>query len=235
MSSDTSVETVESYKDDRITIIKNDRKRWNGGSRNVGIDYFKNKDIDYICFLDSDDWWKDNEVLDTIDKNLYDYENNREYDMLIISLELIFPPDAEHDRIHTGKHINNWKNFEEFFLSDNTVWCTAWCRIIKKEKIIYFPECTIMEDRTWSYEQADNIDYDKVKNLQKVMYVWNRMNTRRSVSIVKDKNWEASAYKHVGEQLMLINRLKHPEMIPIIKRRVDECLAKISRGVYMQY
>ena len=234
MSTDTSVETVKSYNDDRITIIKNERKRWNGGSRNVGIDYFKNKDIDYFCFLDSDDWWKDNEVLDTIDKNLYDYENNCEYEMLVISPEMIHPPDGGNPKIHSRQMIQYWNNYQDFFVSEN-LWCTAWCRVIKKEKIVYFPECTVMEDRTWSYEQADNIDFDKVKNLQKIMYVWNRMNTKRSVTLVRDGNWNASAYKHIGECLMVMERLRHREMVPAIRARTDECIAKLRRGVYTQY
>ena len=58
-STDNSVETIKSYKDDRIHLIENKRKRYNGGSRNVGIDYaLNNLDFDYFCFLDSDDWWK---------------------------------------------------------------------------------------------------------------------------------------------------------------------------------
>ena len=46
MSTDNSVDTVQSYKDNRIHIIKNKRKRYNGGSRNVGIEYaLENFDI----------------------------------------------------------------------------------------------------------------------------------------------------------------------------------------------
>ena len=39
MSTDTSVQTIQSYKDNRIHLIENIRKRYNGGSRNVGIEY----------------------------------------------------------------------------------------------------------------------------------------------------------------------------------------------------
>ena len=56
MSNDTSIETIKSYKDDRIILIQNKHKRYNGGSRNVGIEYaLENLDFDYFCFLDSDD------------------------------------------------------------------------------------------------------------------------------------------------------------------------------------
>lgn len=64
MSTDTSVKTIKSYKDNRLHLIENSRKRYNGGSRNVGIDYAKKElKFDYIMFCDSDDWWKDEDVL----------------------------------------------------------------------------------------------------------------------------------------------------------------------------
>ena len=92
-----------------------------------------------------------------------------------------------------------------------------------------------MEDRTWSYEQADNVDLDKVVNLKQPLYIWNRMNTTNSVSIVRDKVWEASAWKHIGEQKMLLARLKHKEMIPILEERIERCKDLVNENKYLQY
>ena len=225
MSTDTSVETVEKYVDKRIHLIKNKRKRYNGGSRNVGIEYALDYlDFDYFAFLDSDDWWKDENVLETINKSLYNHE------LMLIGLECIDNNGVFFKKIH------EYDNYKDFFLSDNKVWCTAWARIIRKDKIVYFPSDSLMEDRTWSYEQADQIsDLSKVKNLKKVLYVWNRTNTTNSVSITRNKIWEASAWKHVGQQLMLIERLKHKEMIPIIKQRIKVCIDKLNNDIYQQY
>lgn len=226
MSTDTSVETIKSYKDNRIHLIQNNRKRYNGGSRNVGIEYALNKlNIDYICFLDSDDWWKHNKVLENINNRLYGNE------MAVIGAEMLFKEGVKY------KTFNEWKTYDDFFMSigHTTLWCTAWCRIIRKDKIAYFPEDTLMEDRVWSYEQADNVNYDKVISIKEIMYVWNRMNTTNSVSIVRDKIWEASAYKHIGQQLMLIQRLKHKEMIPLIEERIKVCIDKCNKGTYQQY
>ena len=224
MSTDTSVETVDKYVDNRIHLVQNKRKKYNGGSRNVGIECaLDNIDFDYFCFLDSDDWWKDEFVLETINRNLYDHE------LMLIGLECIDKNGVFLTKIH------QYNNYKDFFLSDNKVWCTAWSRVIRKDKIVYFPESTLMEDRTWSYEQADNVDFNKVKNLKKVLYIWNRLNTTNSVSLTVGKVWEASAWKHIGEQLMLIERLKHKEMIPILQERIKTCINKINRGTYQQY
>ncbi len=224
MSTDTSVETVEKYVDNRIHLIKNRRKRYNGGSRNVGIDYaLNNLGFDYFCFLDSDDWWKNENVLDTINKNL----NNHE--LMLIGLECINDKGVFLTKFH------DYKNYEEFFLSDNKVWCTAWSRVIRKDKIVYFCEDTTMEDRVWSYRQADNVNLDKVKNLKKVLYVWNRLNTSNSVSLTRNDYWNASAWCHIGHQKQFLTELKHKEMKPILEKRIKECIGKVNKGTFQQY
>ena len=226
MSTDTSVETIKEYqkKDKRIHLIKNIRKRYNGGSRNVGIEYaLNNLEFDYFCFLDSDDWWKNNKVLETINNELYDHE------LMLIGLELIDKNGVFMTKLH------QCDNYEDFFLSDNKVWCTAWARVIRKDKIVYFCENTLMEDRVWSYKQADNVEYDKIKILDEVCYVWNRMNTNNSVSMVRGNMWNASAWCHIGHQQQLLGELKHKELIPILENRIKKCIEMCNSGTYNQY
>lgn len=223
-STDNSVETIKSYKDDRIHLIQNIRKRYNGGSRNVGIEYaLQNLEFDYFAFLDSDDWWKDDKVLSLINNRLYNHE------MALIGLELLDKSGVYMTKFH------QYDNYEDFFLSDNKVWCTAWARIIRKDKIVFFCEDTLMEDRVWSYRQADNVDIDKCINIKHVCYIWNRTNTTNSVSLVRNSYWDASAYCHIGHQLQLLDQLKHKEMIPILKERIEECKHRVRNNVYQQY
>ena len=226
MSTDTSVETIENYahKDSRIILLENKRKRYNGGSRNVGIEYaMNNLDFDYFAFLDSDDWYKDENVLKKINDNLWDCE------LMLLGCEMIFPDGT------TQTKINEYDNYKDFFICDNKTWCTAWGRVIRKDKIIYFPESCIMEDRTWAYEQADNVSLENVRNLKEVCYVWNRLNTTNSVSLKRGSMWEASMWKHIGEQYMLLERLKHKEMIPVLEERIKQCIIKVNLGEYQQY
>lgn len=229
MSTDTSVETIKEYikKDkngEKIVLIENQRKRYNGGSRNVGIEYaLDNVKPDYICFLDSDDWWKHEKVLESINDEIDDNE------MMLIGLELIDQNGVFLTKFH------EYNNYSDFFLSDNKVWCTAWARVIRADKIVYFCEDTLMEDRVWSYKQADNVNLNKVKNVKEVYYVWNRTNTTNSVSLTRSDYWNASAYCHIGHQLQLISQLKHKEMIPILEKRVKTCIDKVRSGVYQQY
>ena len=224
MSTDTSIETIKSYDDDRIHIIQNKRKRYNGGSRNVGIEYaLNNLEFDYFCFLDSDDWWKDNKVLEDINKRLYNH------DMALIGLELIDKKGVFKTKFH------EYDNYKDFFINDNKVWCTAWARVIRKDKIVFFCEDTLMEDRVWAYRQADNVNMDNCINIKRVCYTWNRMNTTNSVSIVRNDFWNASAWCHIGHQLQLLSQLKHKEMKPVLEKRIKESIERVNRGIYQQY
>ena len=90
-----------------------------------------------------------------------------------------------------------------------------------------------MEDRVWSYRQADVIDdLSKVVNIKEVCYVWNRMNTTNSVSMVRNDYWNASAWCHIGHQLQLITQLKHKEMILLLLMIIIQLILFIIKQKY---
>ena len=223
-STDTSVKTVETYKDDRLYLIKNRRKRYNGGSRNVGIEYaLDNFDFDYFCFIDSDDWWKDEHVLEKINSRLYGHE------LMTLGCEMLGVNGV------TTRTYNEAKCYEDLWSLNNRLWCTAWARVIRKDKIVYFCEDTLMEDRVWTYKLADKLDYDNIINLKDYVYVWNRMNTSNSVSLVRNNYWNASAYCHIGHQLQMLDNLKHKEMLSALEKRIRECKRRIDSNIFQQY
>lgn len=229
LSTDTSVETIEEYRSkeeyiDKIHLIKNRRKRYNGGSRNVGIEYaLDNLDFDYFCFLDSDDWWIDNEVLKHINRKIYNNE------MMILGSQRLFTNGEK------AETYNKFDTYEDVYFCLNKVWCTAWSRVIRKDKIVYFCEDTLMEDRVWSYKQADNINFNKIVNIKEICYVWNRMNTSNSVSEVRNNIWNASAWCHIGHQLQFMENMKHKEYKEQLRKRIKRCINKAYNGEYQQY
>lgn len=225
-STDASVDTVKEYqkKDNRVVLIQNRRKRYNGGSRNIGIDYaLDNLDFNYFVFLDSDDWWKHDKVLEMINARLYGHE------LLTIGCEMIGTNGV------FAKNLNEVKCYEDLWSLNGQLWCTAWARIIRKDKIVYFMEDTLMEDRVWTYRLADGLNFENVVNLKSIVYCWNRMNVNNSVSLVRDAYWDACAYCHIGHQKQLISQMKHKEMIPKIQERVNECIRRVNNGTYQQY
>lgn len=224
-STDTSVNTAVSYMvDNRVHLIKNRRKRYNGGSRNVGIEYaLDHVDFDYFCFLDSDDWWIDNKVLEKINRKLYNHE------LMTLGVQTVHNINESH---HT--RLNFATCYEDLWSLNNNLWCTAWARVIRKDKIVYFCEDTLMEDRVWTYRLADNINFENVINSKEICYVWNRTNTTNSVSQVRNDYWNASAYCHIGHQLQLLSQLRHKEMIPILEKRIQQCKNQVNKDIYAQ-
>lgn len=224
ISTDKSIQTVLKYNDKRVHVIKNRRKRYNGGSRNVGIEYaLDNVDFDYFCFLDSDDWWIHEKVLETINHRLYNQE------LMTLGVQTYNGTNQYHTRL------NEAKCYDDLWSLNNNVWCTAWDKVIRKDKIVYFCEDTLMEDRVWTYRLADNINFENVINLKEIVYCWNRTNTTNSVSQVRNDYWNASAYCHIGHQLQLISELKHKEMIPILEKRIQQCKSQVIKNIYSQY
>ena len=226
MSDDTSVKTIKKFKkeDKRIILIENYRKRYNGGSRNVAIEYaLKKLDFDYFCFLDSDDWWKYDNVLELIDK----YLNNHE--LMTLGCEMM----KDNDKVIY--RTNNKPNcYEDLWSMSNKVWCTAWDKVIRKDKIKFFCENTLMEDRVWTYKLADDLNWENVTNLARIVYVWNQTN-RSSVSKANSNMWKSSVYCHIGHQLQMFDTIKHKEMIPLLEKRIEENLISLKEGKYEQH
>ena len=134
-----------------------------------------------------------------------------------------------------SKQYNKFDTYEDIYFCINKVWCTAWSRVIRKDKIVYFCEDTLMEDRVWSYKQADNINFDKVVNLNEIVYCWNRLNTSNSVSMTRSPIWNASAWCHIGHQLQFMDNMKHKEFKDKLEERIKSCIAKANTGTYQQY
>ena len=158
-----------------------------------------------------------------INQRLYNHE------MMTLGCEML----GKNGVTYTSK--NEAKCYQDLWSLNNRLWCTAWARVIRKDKIAYFCEDTLMEDRVWTYKVADKLNYENVINLKETVYVWNRTNTTNSVSQVKNGYWDASAYCHIGHQLQMLENIRHKEMIPILMRRINECKERARNNTFQQY
>lgn len=224
MSDDTSIKTIKEYakKDKRIKLIRNIRKRYNGGSRNVAIEYALQKlEFQYFCFLDSDDWWRDEFVIANIDSKL----NNHE----LMTLGTIMYKEKGYMLPKNNKP----NTYEDLWSFNGKVWCTAWSKVIRRDKIKYFNESTLMEDRVWTYRIMDDIDFNKTTNLARSVYVWNQINVNR-VSQSKSDMWNNSTWNHIGNCKQFMCEIKHKEMLHILEDRINKCIDDLMKGVYYQ-
>ena len=158
MSSDNSVNIIKKYKDERIHLIENKEKRYNGGGRNVGIDY--PIESEYTLFIDNDDWFE----RDTCFKEIHDKIIKENY-----------PDCVSLGYINYGKiksYYSLVRNSPEELVKDPNVAC--WTTCIKSNLIVHFPENTLMEDVAWRIEQCDKLD--TCVSIDKPFVVWNRLN-----------------------------------------------------------
>lgn len=230
MSTDNSIEEIKKHNDMRITLIKNQIKLYNGGSRNVGIMLAKETNYEgYLLFVDSDDWLANDRVLEDLNKYIEDED--------VITLDYQYYMGGR----ETGRGRHSYKNKDDLFMTIGSM-CAVWCKCFKVSIAPLFEFNTLMEDRNYHYRLINKCK--TFSNFGKITHTWNKMNTK---SITSDKNqlynselqakieWDNCAYRHIAGMLDLLNELDNPKYIKFIKSRIEECKYKVSVGVYQQY
>ena len=192
MSTDNSVNIIKEYamKDIRITLIENKEKRWNGGSRNVGI----NQKIltDYTLFLDSDDWFYDNKCLENLKNAIID---NNYPDC--IRLPYVFLQGNYQKKVMLNE--DNPKDLV------NSLYVAPWTKCIKSKLAVKFPENTLIEDVVQHIAQCDVIETVAVCDTP--MVVWNRNNVN-ATSLKENQHFYnskriSSIYRNIADLMDL--------------------------------
>lgn len=209
MSTDNSVELIKSFDDSRIHLIENKEKRYNGGSRNVGIDY--KIDTKYTLFIDNDDIFESNDCFET----LYNTILKNNYPDLV-NLGYIYDDGTRH-------YIKLERNTPEILVHDNNVAC--WTKAIKSELMVHFPENTLMEDVSQHIEQVDKIE--TIVSIDKPFVVWNRKN-ENSCSRKPSEKRKSSEWRQLADVYDL--QLTHNYCIEEKERRVKEYLDILISG-----
>lgn len=147
-------------KYNNIELIEPEKKVWNGGARNIGIKESKSK---YILFMDNDDWFNDENCLQSI------YDTIRE--------------NNEPDLIRLSYYCLTGENKQPVILTEdnpkdlvNSLYIAPWTKCVKSEKTTLFPENTLIEDVVQHISQIDNIE--TIAICEHPIIVWNRNNTK---------------------------------------------------------
>lgn len=191
MSTDNSIELIKQYADERIKLIELTEKRYNGGTRNVGVENAKGS---YICFLDCDDW-------------LYSKDSLRDLATVIKT------SNADIIRLSYVAHRDRdcRIRLRDKTLSDlvNSVFCAPWTKCVRKDKFVPFPENTLLEDVVQHIAQVDNVETLAISPTPYA--VWNRANEDAISSDVakydESSKRYSSVYRNYADLLDL--RCKH--------------------------
>ena len=220
-STDKSVNNVYKYVDklSNIKIVQLRQKRLNGGARNEAYLHLSD-DVDYIMYIDSDDWLLDENVLKQINRALI---NNS--DVLFIGMS----------DYKNGKTKECYKPTYKDKYEAIQGWSGSCGKVIKKElatrQECLYNEGTLKEDR--NQHRRICIYMNNFELLQKPLYVWNKSNNK-SVTTLRTKNilWETSTIRQYADilQLQLEQKGKDVKIDRILQKAVNRCKQEMEEG-----
>ena len=212
VSTDKSVEIAKKYAD---KIIELKQKRYNGGARNEGYLHLSN-DVNYVYYVDSDDWLIDENVLAKINDNL-----QGEPDVLFVGV------GADYNNIIRCFYEQQYKDRYEAIKG----WSGSYGKVIKKELAIkqecLFPEGTLKEDRTQHYRICINMK--SFRCLADLVYVWNK-NNQTSVTTLRNTKWKADTIRNWADSVEMYETYKNIDnkLDQILMARIENCKMEID-------
>ena len=208
MSTDNSVKIAKELLKSPHKVVELKQKRLNGGARNEAYLHLSD-DVDYVYYVDSDDWLYDENVLEKINKKL-----QTKPDVLFVGMA-----QWKKDELTTC-FIPRYRDKYEAFKG----WSGSCGKVIKKSlatrQECLYNEGTLKEDKN----QHCKICYymNTFALLQEPIYVWNQMNSK-SVTTIRDKIvWGTSTIRHYADTLQFALSIKGQD--PRIDKLMEERL-----------
>lgn len=208
MSTDNSVKIASELLKPPHKIVQLKQKRYNGGARNEAYLHLSD-DIDYIWYVDSDDWLLNDEVLEHINNKL-----QTRPDVLFAGMS-----QMKNNKLSTC-FIPQYKDKYEAIKG----WSGSCGKVIKKElatrQECLYNEGTLKEDRNQHCKIC--IYMNSFALLKEPIYVWNRDNSK-SVTTIREKIiWGTSTIRHYADTLQLALSVegKDPKIDTYLKERV---------------
>ena len=201
MSEDTSLEIANKLLKTPHKILKVPYKKYNGGTRNIGI---MEATGDYIMCIDSDDWLINDKVLEDLNDFIEDEDIIRT-GYSLYNGEITFTDIPKHETMM------------DLFIEPT---CAVWTKVIKTEilKNTLFSEGTLMEDKVHHYRIIDKIN--SFADFPQVTHIWNRTNTH-SVSTKRNYKWDNSIYRHIADMLDFTEETKNKQYRDYVLKKVE--------------
>lgn len=200
MSEDNSLEIANRMLKGH-KVLKVPYKKYNGGTRNIGI---MESTGDYIMCIDSDDWLINDKVLEDLN-NFIEDEDIIRTGYSLYNGEIIFTDIPKHETMM------------DLFVEPT---CAVWTKVIKSEilKNTLFSEGTLMEDKVHHYRIVDHSN--SFADFSQVTHVWNRTNTH-SVSTKRNYKWDNSIYRHIADMLDFTEETKNKQYKDYVLKRIE--------------
>jgi len=211
-------DSINKLSEPQFKIVRLKQKRLNGGARNEAYLHLSD-DVDYIYYVDSDDWLYDEKVLEKINNKL-----QSEPDVLFVGI-------ADYKKGKTT--INDIPEYTDKYEAMNG-WSGSCGKVIKKElatrQECLYNEGTLKEDKNQHCKICINMK--TFANFKDIAYVWNKENLKSVTTIRDNILWGTSTIRHYADtlQLYLTYKGQDPLIDEILKHRVELCKKEIIDG-----
>ena len=223
MSTDNSVEIAKKLLKSPHKVIELKQKRYNGGARNEAYLHLS-EDVDYVWYVDSDDWLLNECVLEDINLKL-----QKQPDVLFVGMS-----SYKNDRLSTC-FIPQYRDRYEAIKG----WSGSCGKVIRKRlatrQECLYNEGTLKEDRNQHCRICIYMkDFDLLKE---PIYVWNQSNTKSVTTIREGIMWGTSTIRHLADtkQLYLSVKGKDPKIDRILEERLRLCEQEVRMGKDRQW
>jgi len=199
-------------------LVRLQQKRLNGGARNEAYLHLSD-DVDYVYYVDSDDWLYDNEALGKINDRLQTYP-----DVLFVGMA-----NYKNDKLSIC-YIPKYKDKYEAMRG----WSGSCGKVIRKglatRQECLYNEGTLKEDKNQHCKIC--IYMETFKNLEEPIYVWNQQNYKSVTTVRENVVWGTSTIRHYADtlQLYLSERGKDEKIDKILKDRVEKTKIEMQNG-----
>jgi len=218
VSTDDSVEIAKRLLKAPHKIVELKQKRLNGGARNEAYLHLSD-DVDYVYYVDSDDWLANENALMKINDKL-----QRKPDVLFVGM-------AKFKARKTSPCFEpNYKDKYEAMEG----WSGSCGKVIKKQ-LATRPEClynegTLKEDKNQHCKIC--IYMQSFELLKEPVYVWNQENMKSITTIREKVVWGTSTIRHYADtlQLYLAEKGKDPKIDKILYSRVEKTKKEVLTG-----
>ena len=223
VSEDDSVLIARSLLHPPHKIIELKQKRLNGGARNEAYLHLSD-DVDYVYYIDSDDWLADETALEKINNKL---QTNP--DVLFVGMK-----QWKNNKLTTC-FIPQYKDKYEAIEG----WSGSCGKVIRKSlatrQECLYNEGTLKEDKNQHCKIC--IYMNSFALLKEPIYVWNQMNSKSITTIREKVVWGTSTIRHYADTLQLALSVKGMDsrIDAILDKRVKLTKREVDSGGDMQW
>ena len=230
MSTDNSVDVAQTTylkhfmkNEDKFKLVKLKQKRLNGGARNEAYLHLSD-DVDYVYYVDSDDWLYDEYALQKINDKL-----QKKPDVLFVGMA-----SYKNNKLETC-FIPQYKDKYEAFSG----WSGSCGKVIKKRlatrQECLYNEGTLKEDKNQHCKICFYMDNFEL--LKEPIYVWNQQNTKSVTTIREKVVWGTSTIRHYADTLQLALSIKGKDsrIDRLMQERVNKTKKEMEEGKDRQW